>query len=133
VPALAELMAAAAGAYGGLVDAVVPVPLHRRRLAERGFNQAVVIARPLARALGVPLVVGRLVRVRPTRPQVGLDAEARERNVRGAFRVRRAVSGRVLLVDDVWTTGATLAEAARVLVDGGADVRTLTLARAPGR
>ncbi len=125
-------MLAAAGPYGGLVDAVVPVPLHRRRLAERGFNQAVLLARPLARALGVPLLVGRLVRVRPTRPQVGLEADARRDNVRGAFAMRGEVPRRVLLVDDVRTTGATLGEAARVLAgSGGTEVRTLTLARAP--
>ncbi len=131
LPALSERMVAAAPAYGGLVDVVVPVPLHRARLASRGFNQAALLARPLSRALGVPLVAGRLSRVRPTRPQVGLDADARKDNVRGAFRLRRAVGGRVLLVDDVRTTGATLAEAARVLREAGAEVRTLTLARAP--
>jgi len=110
---------------------VVPVPLHRRRLAERGFNQAALLGRPLARALGVPLVTGRLVRVRPTPPQAELAAAERRDNVRGAFALRRPLPDRVLLVDDVRTTGATLAEAAQTLTDAGHDVFTLTLARAP--
>ena len=128
---LARLLVGAVPAYGGRVDAVVPVPLHRRRLAERGFNQAALLGRPLARALGVPLVTGRLVRVRPTPPQAELAAAERRDNVRGAFALRRPLPDRVLLVDDVRTTGATLAEAARTLADEGHDVFTLTLARAP--
>jgi len=130
-PPLAALVEAATPHYGGRVDGVLPVPLHRRRLAERGFNQSALLARPLARALGVPLLVGRLRRVRPTRPQVGLDAEARRDNVRGAFRVVRRLPPRVLLFDDVRTTGATLAEAGQALREAGVEVWSLTLARAP--
>jgi ComF family protein len=116
-----------------LVDAVVPVPLHPARLAERGFNQAELLAAPCARAWGRPLVTGALVRTRPTRPQTELDATERGTNVAGAFAVRRpaALAGRrVLLVDDVLTTGATARAAARALRDGGAAaVSVLVLAR----
>jgi ComF family protein len=133
---LAERGAALAGLTGEaptLVDAVVPVPLHPGRLAERGFNQAELLAAPCARAWGRPLVTGALVRTRPTRPQTELDAVERGTNVAGAFAVRRpaAVAGqRVVLVDDVLTTGATARAAARALRDGGAAaVGVLVLAR----
>lgn len=131
VAPLASLLAAAAPAYTGRIDAVMPVPLHRARLAERGFNQSALLAKPLVRALCVPLHVGRLVRVRATRPQVGLDARARRDNVRAAFAVRGRLAPRILLVDDVRTSGATLHEAARVIRETGSDVYTLTLALAP--
>jgi ComF family protein len=115
------------------IDAVVPVPLHPARLAERGFNQAELLAAPCARAWGRPLVTGALVRTRPTRPQTELDAAERGANVAGAFAVRRpaALAGRrVLLVDDVLTTGATARAAARALREGGAAaVGVLVLAR----
>jgi ComF family protein len=101
-------------------DAVVPIPLHRSALRRRGFNPAAGLARAVARQSGVPLAAMRLARVRATESQTGLDRAARRRNVRGAFRARRAVSGHVWLVDDVVTTGATLAEAARVLRRAGA-------------
>jgi ComF family protein len=115
-------------------DLIIPVPLHRERLRWRGFNQAVLLARPLARARGIPLDVDALCRHRPTQPQAGLAAVARRPNMRGAFSVRRreAVAGRsILLVDDVYTTGATVNECARVLRGAGARrVDVLVLARA---
>jgi ComF family protein len=113
------------------VDDVVPVPLSRRRFAERGFNQAALLAAPVARALGVRLAPGRLERVRDTPPQVGLGREARRRNVREAFRARPEVRRpRVLLIDDVRTTGATLYEAAAALRAAGAtEVIALVLAQ----
>lgn len=122
---------------------MAPVPLHYRRLLLRGFNQALVLARGLAASRpreGRPLLApGLLRRLRHTRPQVGLALTARQDNVAGAFAVhpRRLglVAGRrVLLVDDVYTTGATVGECARVLKQAGASqVTVVTLARAPGR
>ena len=125
---LGRLLADAALARGDMVQAVVPVPLHRARLAQRGFDQATLLAGPVAHALGAPLSHA-LVRRRPTRAQAGLGPPQRAVNVRGAF-VARPVSGPVLLVDDVRTTGATLFACAEALREAGADeVRTLTLAR----
>ncbi|MFL5277748.1 MAG: ComF family protein [Myxococcales bacterium] len=111
---------------------IAPVPLHPSRLRERGFDQAALLARAAARRFALPCA-HLLVRTRPTKAQVGLDRTRREANVRGAFRARRAVPGaRVCLVDDVLTTGATAAEAARALLAAGAaHVEVRTLARAP--
>lgn len=116
-------------------DLIVPVPLHRARLRERGFNQAILIGEVMARRWGTPLLHDTLRRVRPTAPQVALSAAARRENVRGAFAVavpERIAGQRVLLVDDVCTTGSTLAECARVLRRAGAaSVVAVTVARAP--
>lgn len=115
-------------------DVIVPVPLHRERLRWRGFNQAVPLARALGAAGDRPVDPFALVRSRATPPQVGLDAGSRRRNVRGAFVVRSAdrIRGRrVLLVDDVMTTGATIDACARALRAAGArQVDALVLARA---
>jgi ComF family protein len=112
---------------------LVPVPLHPRRLRERGFNQASLIARQLGRRVGRPCHDRVLVRRRDTLPQAGLSAAARRRNVAGAFVVRRRglVAGRVVtLVDDVLTTGATAHACARTLRKAGArEVRLLSVAR----
>lgn len=126
---------AAAGAPGEVIDAIVPVPLHPARVTERGFNQAELLAVPCATLWGVPLRTRALARVRPTRPQTELDAAARRANVAGAFEVTRPedVTGRrLLLVDDVLTTGATVGAAARALKAAGAEtVGVLVLARVP--
>ena len=122
----------------GELDVIVPVPHHWRRLAARGFNQAEALARHGRREAGLATPIARraLRRVRPTPPQTGLTAAARARNLHGAFIVppRRAgdVRGRrVLLVDDVVTTGATMAAAGRALLAGGAlEVVGFALARA---
>jgi len=100
------------------VDIVLPVPLHGRRLRLRGYNQSAHLALALARRLGRPAPEGVLERTRPTRPQVGLKRPERAANVRGAFRVALGglVAGRrVLLVDDVITTGATITACAKAL------------------
>ena len=104
------------------IAGVAPVPLHPQRLRQRGFNQAALLAQPLARALGVPLVEG-LTRSRATPPQVGMGSAAlRHENVRGAFTWEGPPlsGGSILLVDDVSTTGATLSAAAEALIAGGA-------------
>jgi ComF family protein len=115
-------------------DLIVPVPLHRQRLRWRGFNQSVVLARAVGRAVRRPVDPLVLARVRATPPQVGLGLPERRRNVRRAFAVRRpeALRGRrVLLVDDVMTTGATADDCARSLRHSGArQVDVLVLARA---
>lgn len=113
-------------------DAFVPVPLHAARKREREFNQAEVLARLLARRAGVP-VRNAIERVRYTTTQTLLDRHERMENLRGAFRVRHpaAVQNRhFILVDDVFTTGSTVEECARVLREAGAaSVRALTVAR----
>ena len=103
-------------------QAIIPIPLHASRLRTRGYDQALELAKPVARELGIPLVADALLRVRPTAPQSELDAEARQRNLRHAFAARLGVAlpAHVALVDDVMTTGATLNAAARTLLRAGA-------------
>jgi ComF family protein len=130
-----EWMAAALPADAGF-DLVTPMPLHWRRYWERGFNQSETLAREVARRRGVPLRQA-LRRVRSTAPQAGLTNAKRRANVRGAFALARGarLDGlRVLLVDDVITTGATASACARVLKRGGArQVAVLALARTDRR
>ncbi len=115
---MARGMLAAARPAGTLV---VPVPLSARRLRERGFNQALEMARPLARALGLPLDAGSLLRTRDTAAQSRLPWRARQGNVRHAFACSSDLAGQtVIVVDDVMTTGATLDAVARTLKDHGA-------------
>ena len=112
------------------IDAIVPVPLAGARERERGFNQAALLAERVALRLDVPVRTRWLARPRATRPQSDLPATERLTNVRGAFRAAPAVGRHVLLVDDVLTTGATLAECARALRAAGADrIGALTVAR----
>lgn len=112
---------------------LLPMPLHPARLRTRGFNQSAEIARPLARAWGVPLELDAVRRVRDTRPQAALPWSARRVNMRGAFRCERSFAGVcVVVVDDVMTTGATLDELARVLkAHGAARVENRIVARTP--
>lgn len=115
-------------------DLVVPVPLHVTRLRWRGFNQAMLLTRYLSPAVRARVDPHVLARVRPTRPQVELDQSERASNVSGAFQVAdktRVRGKRILLLDDVLTTGATVDECARVLRRGGAKcVDVVVLARA---
>ena len=100
---------------------LVPVPLHVDRLRQRGYNQALQLARQIGREFDVPVAADLLRRIRATEPQQGLDATSRRSNLRGAFAVARPVPGRrLILVDDVMTTGATVRECASVLRQAGA-------------
>ena len=129
---LSTLLVPSARCYSGCVDAVVPMPLHPSKLRERGFNPSALLARPAARALGVPLRAAWLTRRRATSSQAGLTSEARQRNVLGAFVPHHQTEPcRILLIDDVCTTGATLAAASHALQNCGHRVTTLALAWAP--
>ena len=115
-------------------EMIIPVPLHPRRLRWRGFNQSVLLARQIGRAYNLPLDCFALYRKMDTPPQTQLPEQERSKNVRGAFALsgKTAVKGKcLLLVDDVYTSGATVNECSRVLKQGGArEVFVLTLARA---
>ena len=125
---LAPLLVQAALPHAGCIDVVMPLPLHPRKLRERGWNPPALLARPVAQALGVPLVTHWLARARCTAAQAGLSRAERIRNVQGAFIAKQVPAARVLLIDDVRTTSATLDEAARCLAARGHDVYTLALA-----
>jgi ComF family protein len=119
-------------------DVVVPVPLHRQRQRERGFNQAELIARIVAREGRLPVDAHLLIRAKPTeRHRAGLDAKDRARSVAKAFQVAppHFVSNlSILLVDDVFTTGSTLSSAAQALLDAGAtSISVMTIARVTAR
>ncbi|MCK4389529.1 MAG: ComF family protein [Desulfobacterales bacterium] len=116
------------------VDVLIPVPLHVKRLRERGFNQAHLLIRRWAKQEGIPFDALTLSRSRWTEPQTTLSRPERQKNIKGAFSLRSVekIKGqKILLVDDVYTTGATVNECARVLMKAGAEfVDVLTLARA---
>ena len=112
---------------------IIPVPLHLTRLRWRGFNQSLILARAIGLRINTPVDPWLLSRIRPTQPQTKLSREDRRANVRGAFRVNMpalAKEKRFLLVDDVYTSGATVEECARTLYQNGArSVDVFTLAR----
>jgi ComF family protein len=114
-------------------EALVPVPLHHSKLRVREFDQALALARHVSQGVGLPLWADVLIRHRPTLSQVGLSAAERQRNIRGAFTVRKphyCAGKALLLIDDVYTTGATVQECARLLRQAGAiHVDVYTLAR----
>lgn len=132
---LSRLLLQALPAYEA-VDTALPMPMHWRKRWERGFNQAELLARPLARRLGVPLA-DNLQRTRYTKSQAGLNESDRRANLKDSFRVKRSnnlAGKRILLIDDVFTTGATLRTASLVLRRAGAArVVALTLARVDRR
>ncbi len=119
----------------GGFDSIVTVPMQGGRLVGRGFDPSALIAESLARISGVVFMRGALARVRCVPPQVGLQRAEREKNVRGVFAADSRREGdiagaRILIVDDVMTSGATLGDCARALMEAGAsDVRALTIAR----
>jgi ComF family protein len=127
---LGALMAEAAARWAGRLDAVVPVPLHWRRRRWRGFDQAALLAKPVSRAMGARALLRGLRRTRHTPSQLELPRRERQRNVAGAFAPHRLRGARrVLLLDDVRTTGATLNAASSALREGGvSEVHTLVLA-----
>ncbi|WP_426131565.1 ComF family protein [Pararhizobium sp. PWRC1-1] len=133
---MAEWMIRASDGTVAACDVVVPVPLHAFRLWSRKFNQSAELARAIAHSSGKPSLAAALIRNRRTAQQVGLGVSQRQENVRGAFSVTEAGKAalfgkRVVLVDDVYTTGATVSAATRALKKAGAaDVTVLTFARA---
>lgn len=131
VPAFAELLWQLTGELPGDIDALLPMPLHWRRQAMRGFNQAFELSRVLQKRSGLPLLAG-IRRVRATAFQSGLDAADRRHNLRNAFRAQEPVTAKhVLIVDDVITTGETCARLAAVVIAAGAGkVSALAVARA---
>jgi ComF family protein len=126
------------GTYPGLsfslYHVLMPVPLHPKRLRERGFNQAAVLASQLSRRYRIPLDLFSLRRIRPTESQIHLGFHERRKNVKGAFTLKDAEKVQrknILVIDDVYTSGATVNECAKVLMKAGAArVDVLTLARA---
>jgi ComF family protein len=113
-------------------DGIVPVPLSISILRERGFNQSLLIARVLSRRFHIPLLMDNLMKTKETPPQIGLTAKERLLNLKNAFGVKGNIKDfRILLVDDVMTTGATVTECSKVLMKAGAkEVTVVTLARA---
>ncbi|WP_298312514.1 ComF family protein [Propionivibrio sp.] len=113
-------------------DVIIPLPLHPQRLRERGFNQALELARPVGAALGLPIDTTSCIRTRNTPAQAHLDWRERVKNIRGAFHCSTDCTGkRVILVDDVMTSGASLDECARTLkLHGAAEITLLVVARA---
>lgn len=120
---------------GQIPDVMIPVPLHPKRLQWRGYNQSTEICRTLTRELNVPIILNGLTRVRHTKPQTSLGMVERQENIKDAFEADpcRVKGKAVLLVDDVYTTGATLRESAKTLKQAGAaKVIVLVLARTMG-
>jgi ComF family protein len=134
-PALGAWMARAGDELLSEADILVPIPLHRRRLIARRFNQSVLLARAVSARCGVPVVVDGLERVKATASQVGLSRTQRSLNLQGAFKVHPGEMGlflgrSIVLIDDVLTSGATLNAASRALLRAGAaQVDALVFAR----
>ena len=135
LPALVRWLEQAGGEMLAQSDVIVPVPLHVKRLLSRKYNQSALLAKGLADESGLPVYADGLIRKKHTPPQAGLSQSARKKNVQGAFEVNakweKALEGkRVLLVDDVMTTGATIHACTKALLRGGAaQVRVVTIAQ----
>lgn len=115
-------------------DALLPVPLHRNRLWQRGYNQAIELFRPVSRQLDIPMINRGVERSRSTPSQVGMHIRERKRNLKGAFRVNRPLPAHIAIVDDVITTGTTVSELARALKKAGVEkVQVWSAARAEAR
>ena len=129
---LGELMAEHCAQEGARPDVIIPVPLHTGRLRERGFNQALELARPIAAHLRIPINVHACQRTRSTAAQSDLPAGQRVKNIKGAFELTKRIQvRRVAIIDDVMTTGATVDELARTLIANGVeDVHIWVCARA---
>lgn len=114
-------------------EIIIPVPLHRKRVTERGFNQALELARPISRHFSLPLELSSCIRKHPTAPQMNLEQSSRRQNIKGAFEIRGSIGFRhVALLDDVVTTGATASELAALLKKQGVErVDVWALARTP--
>lgn len=114
-------------------DLIIPLPLHSRRLRQRSYNQSLLLAKEIGRLRRLPVAAGLLLKVRDTPQQQGLSAREREKNLRSAFYLNGHLAGaRVLLVDDVMTTGTTALAAGKVLLQGGAaEVQVAVVGRAP--
>ena len=114
-------------------DIIVPIPLHRSKMRERGFNQAELLAKDLAKAINTPVCANALKRIKPTISQTGLSKTKRFTNLRGAFKIddnNVIYAKSILLIDDVCTTGSTLDEAAKILLKSGAkSVKALVFAK----
>ena len=116
-----------------VLDMIIPVPLGRKRLQERGYNQVALVARPLAYELGLEYIPGALMKTRETRSQVGLNVHERSENVSQAYQAEPSTVRRksVLIMDDVSTTGSTISACANALLSAGAkEVYAITIARA---
>ena len=132
-PILSDLLYGFWKELGWEADLIVPVPLSEKRRAQRGFNQSEMIARYFAKRTGVPIAPGALMKIRHTAQQVGLNAEERRENLSGAFAAEEVMvkDKRILLLDDVMTTGSTFAECSAVLLKAGAgSVKCLSVATA---
>jgi len=130
---LGLLMAKNIKSTGKTADLLIPVPLHRSRLRSRGYNQALELARPIAKNLVLPLNYKSLVRTRKTKSQTKLSTNARRKNIRDAFAVidNKVAGKRIALIDDVFTTGLTAENATQTLLKAGAtSVECWVLARA---
>ncbi len=119
--------------FFGLADCLIPVPMHIKALRKRGYNQALLIAKKLSKITKIPVCFDCVVKVKQTKSQVGLTYSERKKNLKGAFRVFKLKSGikRVVIVDDVFTTGSTINEIASMLKKHSIESCFFTLASTP--